>query len=261
VRSALAASAAQSETVLDERFQRLDLGPQGAWGWQSAAYPGCIENPNGGKLDHLVATAASSKQGYLVITATARSDGQWNTGLVTTGDSCGSGGSGVQVRTGDLLVAHVRLPAAGSGAWPGLWTWRDGGKEVDVFEWHGDHPGVLEFVNHVHPGYSSYSGPLVAAGAWVYVGARFGADQVTWYVGSSVDHLTAVYSDGKGVGSDFAAYPVLNLSIDSGTYHPPPPGTDPVSFACDRLLIQRPVPAPAPAPASVPATPPAPAAH
>ncbi|WP_280728088.1 beta-glucanase [Kitasatospora sp. MAA4] len=231
-----------ADVVLNETFQHLDLGPQGAWGWQSTAFAHCLDNPGNGKLDHLVPTAASSKQGYLTITATARPDGRWNTGLLTTGDSCDSGGSGVQVRTGDLLLAHVRLPAADSGAWPALWTWRDGQNEADIFEWHSDHPNTLEFVNHVRHGDSTYTGPDVAAGAWLYVGARFGADNITWYIGSDADHLTAAYADHVGVGSDFAAYPILNLSIDNGANHPAPTTTTPVTLACDQLLIQHPAP-------------------
>ncbi|MCU7825133.1 beta-glucanase [Kitasatospora sp. DSM 101779] len=246
--SAAAAPAAAAEhpstTVLDDSFRTLDLGPGRPWGWQSAAYAQCTSNPGHYKLDHLTTTALSTARGHLTITATPRADGRWNTGLLTTGDSCASGGTGAQIRTGGLLMAHVRLPAAGSGTWPGLWTWRDGHNELDVFEWHADFPGTIEFANHVLPPGSGalYSGPEIGAGRWLWVGARFGADSVVWYVGTDLDHLVRAYEDGLGVGGDFAAYPILNLAVDDGNFHTPPRGSRPATMEADRLVVMQPAP-------------------
>ncbi|GAA2747525.1 MULTISPECIES: beta-glucanase [Kitasatospora] len=226
--------------VFSDRFDSLSTGPDGTWGWQSSAYADCTTNPGSWKKDRLARSALDTADGHLVITATPRSDGRWDTGLLTTGDSCRSGGNGAQVRTGDLLLAHIRLPAAGTGAWPGLWTWRDGHNEVDVFEWHADFPGNLEFVNHVRSGGSIYTDEAVGADRWIYIGARFGADNTTWYAGPDLDRLTAAYSDHTGVGPDFAAYPILNLSISDGSFHRPPASGDPVTMECDLIMIERP---------------------
>ncbi|MBD0688776.1 hypothetical protein BG452_24590 [Streptomyces sp. CBMA123] len=238
--AAPAAPLARDTSVLLERFETLDLGPGHRWGWQTAAYADCTENPDSWKLDRLTTDALSTADGRLTITATHRPDGAWDTGLLTTGDSCDSGGSGVQVRTGDLVTVHVRLPAANTGAWPCLWTWRDGGNELDLFEWYADHPDRIEFVNHVRSGSTVYSGPEIGPERWVYVAVRLGDQNDTWYVGPSQDEMTPVWSDGTGVGPDFAAYLILNLSIGDGTFHDPPSRTDPVTMQVDLLSIDRP---------------------
>lgn len=231
------------ETVLVDQFQNLDLGPGHTWGWQTSAYSRCVDSADKAdpwKLDHLTSDSLSAERGYLTITATREPNGQWSTGLITTGDSCDSGGDGTQVRTGDLILVHLQLPEADSGAWPGLWTWRDGHNEIDVFEWHADRPDTLEFVNHVKSGDTTYTDPAIGAGRWIYVGARFGADNTTWYAGATLDTIKAAFSDHTGVGNDFAAYPILNLSIGNGTWHDPPKTDAPVHLSVDLLVIQRP---------------------
>lgn len=234
------AAPARSTSVLLERFATLHTGPGTPWGWQSAAYANCTDNPNSWKLDRLTTDALSTAAGHLTITATHRADGNWNTGLLTTGDSCGTGGSGTEVRTGDLVTVHVRLPAADTAAWPCLWTWRNGGQELDLFEWYADHPDRIEFVNHVRSGSTVYSGPDIGPERWVYVAVRLGADNDTWYVGPAPDRLVPVWSDGSGVGPDFSAYLILNLSIGDGTFHSPAARTDPVTMEVDLLSVERP---------------------
>ncbi|MFJ9771655.1 beta-glucanase [Kitasatospora sp. NPDC101157] len=238
--AAVAVAPRSQHTVLLDRFTALDLGPGRRWGWQTAAYANCTDNPNSWKLDRLTTDALSTAAGHLTVTAQHRADGNWDTGLLTTGDSCDSGGSGFQLRTGDLVVVHVRLPAAGTAAWPCLWTWRDGGNELDLFEWYADHPDRIEFVNHVRENSTVYSGPDIGPEQWVYVAVRLGADDDTWYVGPSRDRLTPVWSDGTGVGPDFSAYLILNLSIGDGTFHQPPTRTDPVTMEVDLLSVERP---------------------
>ncbi|WP_052390540.1 hypothetical protein [Streptomyces sp. NRRL B-24484] len=239
------AAPAPSRTVFIDTFATLDVGPGRTWGWQTAAYSRCTDssdNPNAWKLDRLTTAALSAASGHLVMTATPRPDGAWNTGLLTTGDSCSSGGNGVQVRTGDFLLAHIRLPQADTGTWPGLWTWRDGHNEVDVFEWHADRPENIEFVNHVRSGDTVFTAPYVGAGKWIYIGARFGADNTTWYIGTDRNRLTAAFADHTGVGPDFAAYPILNLSVSDGAFHSRPPGSTPATLESDLVMIQRPAP-------------------
>ncbi|MEV7024996.1 beta-glucanase [Kitasatospora sp. NPDC093558] len=244
--AAPAAPRSDDTTVLLDRFATSDLGPGQRWGWKSGAYAHCTDNPNSWKLDRLTQDALSTTDGHLTITASHRPDGAWDTGLLTTGDSCGSGGDGFQLHTGDLVTVHVRLPAADTGAWPCMWTWRDGANELDLFEWYADHPDRIEFVNHVRLASTVYSGPEIGPERWVYVAVRLGADNDTWYVGPSRDRLTPVWSDGTGVGPDFAAYLILNLSIGDGTFHAPASRTDPVTMEVDLLSVEHP-PAPAPA--------------
>jgi hypothetical protein len=234
------ATPTRGRPVLLERFSTLDVGPGRAWGWQSASYANCTDNPDSWKYDRLTRSSLSTAPGHLVVTATHRDDGNWDTGLLTTGDSCDSGGSGFQVRTGDLVLVHIRLPAADTGAWPCLWTWRDGRNEVDIFEWYADRPDQIEFVNHVRSGSTVYADPNIGADRWVYLAAQLGADNNTWYVGPSIDTLTEVWSDHTGVGPDFAAYLILNLSISDGSFHQAPAGTDPVSMEIDLLTVERP---------------------
>jgi hypothetical protein len=233
------AAGRSSTTVLDDTFRRLDLGPGKTWGWQSAAYAQCTSNPGHYKLDHLTTAALGTASGHLTITASPRPDGLWDTGLLTTGDSCDSGGAGAQVRTGGMLLAHVRLPQANTGTWPGLWTWRDGRNEMDVFEWHADYPHTIEFANHALPPGSGhlYSGPEIGAGRWLWVGALLGADSVSWYVGTDLNHLVCPYADRLGVGPDFAAYPILNLAVDDGNFHAPPQDGRPATMEADRLVV------------------------
>lgn len=235
-------------------FSTLGLGT--AWGWQTGAYAKCTTNPGQFKRDVLTREALTVSGGVLTFTARPGSGGSWTTGLVTTGDSCSTGGSGVTERTGDLVVAHVRLPATGSsGAWPGVWSWRDGDNEIDLFEWHSDKPHVLEFVNHLHPASELWTSTgEVAAGAWLYVAVLLGATDDTWYVGTTLDGMTPVWSDGTGVGPSFEAYPILNLSIDDGPGHPPPPGSTPITFDVGSFALYRPTATTAPtAPAPRPA--------
>jgi hypothetical protein len=112
-----------------------DFGSARQWvAGRSWAYPDAGPvNPGDDKLDHLVSDASYARSG--VFRATRRSDGYWDTGLLTTEAS----EEAFTVRSGDVLEARVRLPGE-IGAWPAIWTWRDGDQEIDVFEYHLEHP-------------------------------------------------------------------------------------------------------------------------
>jgi hypothetical protein len=159
--------------------------------------------------------------------------GLWSCNLLTTEGSP----DGFQVQTGDVLSAKVTLPA-GLGAWPAIWTWRDGGNEVDVFEYHPDHPGILELSNHVNDAYLYWDGSSagVAPGAEVALAVSLGADSVDWSVNG-----TTVFQDGAGVGPDWQAYLIVNLSVSDGTYHPAPAPGGPrqLSWSCLGLSVDR----------------------
>ncbi|MFI8895730.1 beta-glucanase [Streptomyces paradoxus] len=197
---------------------------------RSWAYPGGGPiNPRDDKLDHLVADAAYSRSG--VFRARRRQDGRWNTGLLTTEGS----EEGFTVRAGDVLEARVRLPKE-IGAWPAIWTWRDGDQEIDIFEYHPDNPDLLEFTNHVRGTNRYHRDREIRPGAWVDLRTEFGIRSVNWSLNGR-----RVFTDGRGVGRTWHAYLIVNLSVCAGRYHPaPPPGTTEMSYEVSHLLVRRP---------------------
>ncbi|MEU7057014.1 beta-glucanase [Streptomyces sp. NPDC046197] len=197
---------------------------------RSWAYPdGGPVNPDDDKLDHLVPDPGHCRDG--IFRATRRDDGLWDTGLLTTEGS----GEGFVVRTGDVLRTRVRLPTE-TGAWPAIWTWRDGDQEIDVFEYHPDNPDLLEFSNHVGGGHLDHRDAAVCPGGWIDLKVRFGADDVVWSLNGR-----PVFADHRGVGDDWYAYLIVNLSVCAGRYHPPPdPQTTRMSFEVTHLVVHRP---------------------
>ncbi|WP_234332007.1 beta-glucanase [Streptomyces sp. NRRL S-87] len=194
---------------------------------RSWAYPdGGPTNHGDNKLDHLVADPAYSRSGTFL--ATRRTDGDWSTGLLTTEGSA----EGFMVRTGDVLEAQVRLPSE-LGAWPAIWTWYEGGSEVDVFEYHPDNPDLLELTNHVRGGQAYHRDPAIGPGQWVDLRVEFGSRSVTWWVNGR-----RVFSDGRGVGRRWRAYLIVNLSVCAGRYHPAPePGVTEMSYEVAHLQV------------------------
>ncbi|WP_406193988.1 beta-glucanase [Kitasatospora sp. NBC_01560] len=198
---------------------------------RSSAYPRMGPTNRGDhKLDFL--SRAYCPGG--VFAATRRRGGDlWTCSLLTTEGSP----EGFQLRTGDVLSARVTLPVE-PGAWPAIWTWRDGGNEVDVFEYHPDHPDLLEFSNHVRGGFRYWHGAAlgIAPGATFELKAVLGAFSVDWFVGD-----TLVHADRRGVGPDWHAYLIVNMSVADGTYHdrPAPTGPDRLSWVCHTLRVER----------------------
>ncbi|MER7824095.1 beta-glucanase [Streptomyces sp. NPDC096097] len=197
---------------------------------RSWAYPnGGPTNTGDNKLDYLVADPSYSRTG--TFRATRRPDGKWNAGLLTTEGS----EEGFMVRTGDVLESRVRLPAE-LGAWPAIWTWRDGGNEIDIFEYHPDNPDLLELSNHVKGGSHYYRNSAVARGAWVDLKVEFGTRSVVWWVNG-----TRVFADRRGVGRNWRAYLIVNLSVCAGRYHPAPDaGVSQMSYEVEYLRVHRP---------------------
>ncbi|MFI6693886.1 beta-glucanase [Streptomyces sp. NPDC050433] len=197
---------------------------------RSWAYPGGgPTNPDDDKLDHLTADPAYSRTG--VFHATKMPRGTWYTGLLTTEGSA----DGFMLKAGDTLQAQVRLPRE-QGAWPAIWTWLDGGNEIDVFEYHPDNPDLLELSNHVNGGHRYYRDRAIRPGARVDVQVSLGARSVVWHVNG-----TRVFADGTGVGRDWRAHLIVNLSVCAGRYHPPPePATTEMSYEVTKLVVYRP---------------------
>ncbi|MEU1853384.1 beta-glucanase [Streptomyces sp. NPDC019990] len=197
---------------------------------RSWAYPdGGPVNPGDGKLDYLVADPEYSRSG--VFRARRRQDGLWNTGLLTTEGSP----QGFTVRAGDVLEARVRLPKE-IGAWPAIWTWRDGDQEIDVFEYHPDNPDLLEFTNHVRGSNGYHHDETVRPDAWVDLRTVFGVHSVDWWLNGR-----RVFTDRRGVGRTWHAYLIVNLSVCAGRYHPSPePTTTEMSYEVSHLVVRRP---------------------
>ncbi|MFJ3222540.1 beta-glucanase [Streptomyces sp. NPDC086783] len=208
-----------------------DFSSRAQWvAGRSWAYPGGGPvNPSDDKLDYLVSHPAYSRTG--TFRARRRRDGLWSAGLLTTEGSEDE----FTLRTGDVLETRVRLPEE-IGAWPAVWTWRDGGQEIDVFEYHPDNPDLLELSNHVRGGQHYHRDEAVRPGGHVELRVEFGAGSVVWWVNGA-----RVFADGRGVGEDWYAYLIVNISVCGGRYHPPPdPGTREMSFAVERLVVRRP---------------------
>lgn len=202
---------------------------------RSSAYEYGDHNPKDSKLDWLDCSQVTVDSGLATFTAqpgphTLESGKQaWNAGLLTTEGSA----EGFRVQTGDYIETRVRLPS-GEGAWPALWTWKDGGNEIDSFEYHPDNPNLLELTNHVNPSYKYHTDDqAIAPETWVTLGTKYGADSVTWYVNG-----VEVFSDHTGVGTSWSAYLILNLSVYSGVHHPGP-GTGPLTFSADYVRVYR----------------------
>ncbi|WP_330177093.1 family 16 glycosylhydrolase [Streptomyces sp. NBC_01498] len=197
---------------------------------RSWAYPdGGPTNPGDDKLDHLTEDPAYSRSG--IFRATRMPQGTWYTGLLTTEGS----DDGFLLRTGDILQARVRLPRE-TGAWPAIWTWRDGGNEIDMFEYHPDNPDLVELSNHVNGGHRYYRHPSIRPGAPMDVEVTLGARSVVWRINGA-----RAYADRAGVGRDWRAHLIVNLSVCAGRYHPPPePDTARMSYEVSRLRVYRP---------------------
>ncbi|GAA1565115.1 hypothetical protein GCM10009678_55170 [Actinomadura kijaniata] len=213
-----------------ERFNSLEVGRGKRWGWKSAAYSDCLHNSGRYKLDRLDRRALRVRRGALDITATPAGAGRWRTGLITTGDSCGSGGKGFAVRQGDLVVARVRLPGARRGSWPGMWTWRRGNNEVDLFEWHADHPDILEFVSHPARTVKFFRSRGVGRGRWVDIAVHLGRKDTRWFTAPAGRRMRLAFADGKGIEKGFRAHLVVNLSVSDGKLHPRPADRRPIRF-------------------------------
>ncbi|MFF3504539.1 beta-glucanase [Streptomyces sp. NPDC003247] len=210
---------------------RADFASSSQWvAGRSWAYPdGGPTNRNDNKLDHLVSDPAYSRGG--TFRATRRDDGLWDAGLLTTEGS----DDGFMVRTGDRLDARVRLPVE-IGAWPAIWTWRDGDQEIDVFEYHPDNPDLLELSNHVRDAHRYHRDEAVRPGGWIDLRVEFGSRTVVWSLNGR-----RVFADHRGVGRDWHAYLIVNLSVCAGRYHPAPdPEVTEMSFEVSALTVRRP---------------------
>ncbi|MEU8515749.1 hypothetical protein AB0C76_29840 [Kitasatospora sp. NPDC048722] len=204
---------------------------------RSSAYKYGNYNPKDDKLDLIDPAGVTVADGVATFTARPGTfrlpNGRtaWETGLITTEGTR----EHFQVKAGDYVETRVRLPEE-YGAWPALWSWREGDHEIDSFEYHPDNGDLLELTNHI-AGTQKYvrDRTAVKPGEWVTIGTYYGATSTVWYVNGK-----PVFADGKGVGRNFRADLILNLSICSGDYHPDPdPDTSSISFDADYVRVFR----------------------
>lgn len=198
------------------------------------------DNPGDHKVDYFHTGQVASSGGNCVFTAQdagftisgfpqGGTKDAWYTAFLTTEGVTG----GFQVQTGDYIEGRFKMPS-GAGAWPALWTWKSGGNEVDIFEYHPDNPNLLEFSNHVNEAGTYYTdSSAISPGTWVTIGTLLGASSCDWYVNG-----TRVYQDGNGVGSGWTSNINLNLSLSDGFYHPEPSGSS-FTFVTDYVGVWR----------------------
>ncbi|WUH88987.1 beta-glucanase [Streptomyces sp. NBC_00433] len=203
---------------------------------RTSAYPEDGRNPDDNKLDVIGPGYGPTADG--VFTARRARGGDWHTALVSTEYAPG----GFELLPDDELTATCVVHDV-QGAWPALWTWgRDkGGRpqpghgEVDAFEYHPTHPGLLELTNHVRPA-AHYAEGAVTAGRPFALRVVFGTASVEWYADGRL-----LYADHRGVGPHWRAWPIVCVSVAAGRYGhlPPRPGTAELHWQCTALTVRR----------------------
>lgn len=195
---------------------------------RTSAFPGpdasgTQRNPTDGKLDCLNPKwSAPTGTTFQAV----RSGSCWNADLAT---------SKVLVKTGDKITYNV-TPQAQKGSWPAIWTWKDGGNELDLFEYHGDFPKQVEFANHVtHQ--STYRQNVTPGGPY-QVTVTLGTKAVTWQSKSGYVMYTA-----KGLPANWSSYLIVSMSVDNGMYSAaqgPPTATEKtLSMKVNSLTVTR----------------------
>lgn len=204
---------------------------------RTSAYPESGRNPDDNKLDLIDPAHGPTPSG--VFRARRAPDGLWHTDLVSTEYAPG----GFEVLPGDEVAATCVVHAA-HGAWPAIWTWgRDdpsgrpqpGHGEVDLFEYHSSNPRMLELTNHVR-GAGQEAADVIRPGRPFGLRVRFGADSVRWFIDDE-----PVFEDGRGVGPDWRAWLVVNISVAAGAYghQTPDPRTNLLHWECRSLAVTR----------------------
>lgn len=187
-------------------------------------------NPSDNKLD-ILSPAYARPTDAGVFTATKNpTGGLWQTPFVTTEGSTHA----FQVTTGDVVTFDITMNAV-NGAWPAVWTWREGGNELDLMEYHGDNPTTLEFTNHIRPAAPGYP-KVVTPGRPSHLEVVCAAAGVQWWVDG-----VNVFTDTGGLPATWSAYLNVNLSISTtNQYHPGPDnGTIKIQEKISNLTVWR----------------------
>lgn len=195
---------------------------------KTSAYPGQT-NPSDNKLDWLNPAPTLAAGRFMAIARIT--DNLWITDLATTEGSA----NGFQAKAGDELSATVTVYNQ-QGAWPAIWTWKDGRNEVDCFEYHADNPTLLELTNHTNTAgtYFSYASPPITPGTPFQLVTKFKTAGVEWWI-NGIKVFT-----GTGVPTAWSAYLIVNMSVSAGKFHPgPAAGTSQLYFDVAGLRVWR----------------------
>lgn len=190
---------------------------------RTSSYPppdssGVQVNPNDSKLDAISPNVGRPTDAG-VFTASKITSGvyanKWWAPLVTTEGSV----KGFQAKTGDVIAFDILAPTiAQKGGWPALWTWNGPNAELDCIEMHNENITVAELTNHVTSPIQAKYPAVLNPGKLNHFEVVCGAASVSWYING-----TNVYSDTGGVGSNWSAYLIANLSVEAtNQYHPGP---------------------------------------
>lgn len=203
-------------------------------------------NPGDNKLSYLNPNAVTFSDGVMKYTATKRSEDQyWDTGLITTERADEASGIGFELRPGDYWETRFRLPSL-KGAWFSVWAWgRDnppgwdgvqpGHGEIDKVEYHWDNPDLLELSNHVRDaGKYHRDSAQIGHGKWVTLGVLLGESSCDWYLNDGL-----IFQDGRGVPSYWRGWPILELAVVAGEWHPAPDHTNPITCEFDWTRVYR----------------------
>lgn len=200
-----------------------------AWTFgRSDAYPapdsaGTQRNPNDGKLD-CINPKWSAPTGTTF--SAVRSGSCWNADFAT---------SKVLIKTGDTVTYNV-TPGTARGAWPSIWSFRNGGNEIDFFEYHSDFAKQVEFANHVN-GHACYS-QTVTPGQPYQITVKLTTKAVTWQSKGGY-----VLCRQPGLPAGWSSYLIVNMSVDSGMWSaaqgPPSAGVNSLSFRVNSLTVTR----------------------
>ncbi len=226
------AAPAGRQVVFDAPFSDRQAWAVG----RTSAYPANGRNPADGKLDQLGPGFAPTPDGTF---RARRAGALWHTDLVSTEFAPG----GFELLPGDEVTATCTLNAT-RGSWPAIWTWgRDqaqgspqpGHGEVDLFEYHDTNPRLLELTNHLRPTVK-YADDLITPGVPFQLRVTLGEGDVRWYVDGNL-----VFADGAGVGPDWRAWLIVNISVAAGTYGhlPPGPQLSELDWNCADLKVWR----------------------
>src|SRR4051794_37886695 len=162
--------------------------------------------------------------GALHLLARREANGTVTSGLVMTGETVG--GHVTFKGTGGFIEVRARFPAA-AGGWPAIWLnspgdgsvppWPAYG-EIDIAEFYGDHPGVVESNYHwedggVHRDAGAGTHPVRNVAGWHTYGVGIHPDRLEYfYDGIKVRTIPATTA-GMRRGLSYTHSIVLNLAI------------------------------------------------
>ena len=133
-----------------EGFEHLDVSAWGPGTKWIAHTPWHGDFGDAAFVDPTPGFPFATSSAILRIEARKGPDGHWRSGLISSRDHDGPGGTGFAQRYGYFEI-ETKLPT-GTGVWPGFWLVGIDTKpraEIDVFEYYGNAPGSYHANVHV----------------------------------------------------------------------------------------------------------------